>query len=170
MKELDAYLPEHEFAERHVIDVEASPERIEAAVRAVHADDLPLVRLLLRIRLLGRLPAPRPFVAIGLPLEDVPGEGLVLGLTGQFWRIRGAQVSGPRNREEFLAYDRPDVCKAVIDFRIDGGRLTTETRVHVADPAARRKFARYWRVVRPFSGLTRVAFLRAVRRQAEGVA
>jgi hypothetical protein len=170
MRQLDAYLPEHEFAERHAIDVEAAPDRIDAAVRAVHADDLPLVRLLLRIRLLGRRPESRPFVAIGLPLEDAPGEGLVLGLTGQFWRIRGAPLPRPTSREEFLAYDRPDVCKAVIDFRIDGGRLTTETRVHVGDPAARRKFARYWLVVRPFSGLTRIAFLRAVRREAEGAA
>ena len=42
--------------------------------------------------------------------------------------------------------------------------------MHVVDPAARRAFRRYWLVVRPFSGLTRILFLRAVRRRAEGVA
>ena len=93
------------------------------------------------------------------------GEGVVLGLTGQFWRLRGGRDLGrPRTAEEFLAYDRPDVCKAVIDFRIvelapGRCRLTTETRVHVDDPAARRAFRRYWLVVRPFSGLTRILFL-----------
>ena len=35
--------------------------------------------------------------------------------------------------------------------------------MHVPDPAARRAFGRYWLVVRPFSGLIRIALLRAVR-------
>ena len=59
----------------------------------------------------------------------------------------------------------------MIDFRIaepGAGRclLSTETRVHVKDPAARRSFRRYWFVIKPFSGLTRILFLRAVRAQA----
>jgi hypothetical protein len=67
---------------------------------------------------------------------------------------------------EFLAYERPDSCKAVIDFRIEPRRLSTETRVHVADPASRRKFRRYWVVIKPFSGLIRILFLRAARSRA----
>jgi hypothetical protein len=169
MKPLEAYLPEYEFVERHRVAVEASPARVDAALRAIHADDLPLLRMLFRIRGLGRRTPRRPFVELGLPLEDVPGEGLVLGLTGQFWRLRGSSVARPKTREEFLAYDRPDVCKAVIDFRVSDGLLTTETRVHVGDPGARRKFARYWRVIKPFSGLTRIVFLRAAKQSAEGV-
>jgi hypothetical protein len=47
------------------------------------------------------------------------------------------------------------------------GSLSTETRVHIEDPGSRRKFARYWRVVRPFSGLIRVSILRAAKRRAE---
>jgi hypothetical protein len=81
----------------------------------------------------------------------VPGEGIVLDLRGDFWRLRGGGES----------------CEAVIDFRVQGRGLTTETRVHVADPAARRKFGRYWRVIRPFSGLIRILMLRAAKRKAE---
>jgi hypothetical protein len=58
----------------------------------------------------------------------------------------------------------------VIDFRIADAHLSTETRVHVADPAARRKFRRYWFVIRPFSGLIRILLLRAARRRAEALA
>ena len=77
--------------------------------------------------------------------------------------------------EEFAAYDRPDVAKAVMDLRVHAEgetrtRITTETRVHVPDAAARRRFRRYWFVVRPFSGLTRILLLRAARHRAEAAA
>jgi len=86
-------------------------------------------------------------------LEDVPGEGLILTLSGRFWRLRGRGPEPPAT--------------AVIDFRVQPGSLTTETRVHVPHPVSRRKFTRYWRVVRPFSGLIRLLVLRAVKRRAE---
>lgn len=35
------------------------------------------------------------------------------------------------------------------------------------DHVARLKFGRYWRLIRPASGAIRVAWLRAIRRQAE---
>ena len=103
-------------------------------------------------------------------LDDVPGEGIVLGLTGQFWRLRGGDRGRARTAEEFLAYTRPDACKAVIDFRVGQSLLSTETRVHVPDLVSRQKFRRYWLAIRPFSGLIRVLFLRAVRQRAEAAA
>ena len=42
--------------------------------------------------------------------------------------------------------------------------------MHVEDPTARRRFARYWLVVRPFSGLIRMLVLRAAKRRAEAAA
>jgi hypothetical protein len=151
LKPLDAFLPKYEFSERHSVRVEASPERIDAALRATAIDDIPVARALVRVRAWGRLTRRRPFVELGTALDDASGEGVVRGLQGDFWRLRGGG----------------DSCEAVFDFRIANGRISTETRVHVADRAARRKFARYWRVVRPFSGLTRILFLREVRRRAE---
>jgi hypothetical protein len=152
LKPLDAFLPEYEFSERHSTRVDASAARIDAAVRALAIEDVPLAHLLVRLRGLGRPTRQRrPFVESGRLLDDAPGEGVVLGLSGQFWKLRGGPGGG----------------EAVIDFRIDGNRLSTETRVHVADPGERLRFARYWRVIRPFSGLIRVLFLREVRKQAE---
>ena len=89
-------------------------------------------------------------------------KGSPSGLTGRFWRLRGnLEPPGPRTADDFLAYSRPDVCKAVIDFRVGPSSLSTETRVRVADPDACRKFRRYWLVIRPFSGLIRILLLRA---------
>jgi hypothetical protein len=177
VKALDEFLPEYEFSERHRLTIAASPERIDAAVRAVSLDDMPAARVLWWVRRLGRPygDSRKPFVAGALEtavvLDDVPGEGVVLGLTGQFWKLRGGDTGGrPRSRDEFVDFDRPDACKAVIDFRVAPALLSTETRVHVPDPVARRKFRRYWLVIRPFSGLIRIFFLRAARRRAEAPA
>ena len=176
MKSLDDFLPTYEFSERHSLAVAASPERIDDALRTVSLRDIPVARALWALRRLGRSwgDPGKPFVdgalegAGAVLLDQAPREGLVLGLTGQFWRLRGGHNAGrPRTTEEFRAYDRPDACKAVIDFRIGLAVLSTETRVHVPDAASRRKFARYWLVIRPFSGLTRILFLRAAKRQAE---
>lgn len=177
LRPLDDFLPVYEFSERHSLAVDAPASRIDDAFRQVSIADIPLARALWWIRRLGRPygDAAKPFIGGELPgvvLEDVREEGIVLGLTGQFWRLLGRQrdKDAPTTADEFLAYARPDVCKAVIDFRVGEQRLSTETRVHVADPASRRKFRRYWLVVRPFSGLIRILLLRAARARAEATA
>ena len=158
LSELDTFMPSYEFVERHAISVAADAERADRAVREVRFRDVPMLRALLLARGLGVGPGDDRVLAAmarrATVLEDVPGEGIVLSLRGQFWRARGRGGDDP-----------PAV--AVVDFRAAPGRLTTETRVHVADPVSRRKFSRYWRVIRPFSGLTRMLVLRAAKRRAE---
>jgi hypothetical protein len=121
--------------------------------------EVPLVRALLVARGLGLRRGEDTVLGAMVPratvLEDVPGEGVVLTLSGQFWRLRGRGPEAPAT--------------AVIDFRAVPGSLATETRVHIPDPVSRRKFGRYWRVVRPFSGLIRMVVLRAAKRRAEAV-
>ena len=177
MRPLADFLPTYEFSERHRLAIDAPGARIDTAFREVSIADIPLARALWWIRRLGRPygDATKPFIGGALPgvvLEDVPEEGIVLGLTGQLWRLLGGQrdTDQPTTREEFLAYDRPDACKAVVDFRVGERSLSTETRVHVPDPVSRKKFRRYWLVVRPFSGLIRILLLRSARRRAEAPA
>jgi imidazolonepropionase-like amidohydrolase len=157
VKNLDAFLPSYEFSTRHELLVDADAERADRALREVTFGEVPLVRGLLFARGLGVRSAADPvltnMVSGATVLEDVPGEGIVLSLTGRFWRVRGGGSEPPAT--------------AVVDFRAATGRLTTETRVHVADARSRRKFARYWCLVRPFSGLIRVRVLRAAKRRAE---
>jgi hypothetical protein len=157
MKSLDAFLPAYEFSTRHEVSVAVDPARADRALREVTFKEVPLVRGLLLARGLGLRRAEDTVLATMVPratiLEDVPGEGMVLTLSGQFWRLRGRGPEAP--------------ARAVVDFRALPGSLTTETRVHVLDPVSRRKFAQYWRIVRPFSGLIRIALLRAAKRRAE---
>jgi hypothetical protein len=157
VKSLDAYLPAYEFRTRHELRVDADAVHVDRALREVTFKDVPLVRGLLFARGLGIRRGTDTVLATMVPraavLEDVPGEGIILGLRGQFWRLRG---QGPEA-----------AATAVVEFRAQPGALTTETRVHVPDPASRRKFVRYWRVVRPFSGVIRLLVLRAAKRRAE---
>ena len=176
MRPLDDFLPEYEFSERHSLAIDAPADRIDQAFRSVSMADIHAARALWWLRRLGRPSgdASKPFVGGELPgivLDDVDGQGIVLGLTGQFWRSSGGRDSDrPTTADRFLAYSRPDTCKAVIDFRVGYASLSTETRVHVADLAARRKFRRYWILIRPFSGMIRILLLRAARKRAEACA
>ena len=159
MKSLDAFLPAYDFSTRHAVAVAVDPARADRALREVTFKEVPLVRALLLARGLGLRRAEDTVLGAMVPratvLEDVPGEGVVLTLSGQFWRLGGRGPEAPAT--------------AVIDFRALPGSLATETRVHVPDPVSRRKFGRYWRIVRPFSGLIRMVVLRAAKRRAEAV-
>ncbi len=157
MKSLDAFLPAYEFSTRHEVSVVVDPALAERALREVTFKEVPLVRGLLLARGLGLRRAEETVLASMVPratvLEDVPGEGLILTLSGRFWRLRGRGAEAPAT--------------AVMDVRALPGSLATVTRVHVPDAVSRRKFSHYWHFVRPFSGLIRMLVLRAAKRRAE---
>ena len=158
MKTLDELMPQYEFSERHSVRVAAPPERVDRALRELTLAEVPSVQALFALRGLPRRGRVLDVIAgLGRVLDDVPGEGIVLGVPGQLWRLCGGD-------------DRGEAAEAVADFRVERDRLSTETRVHVGDRAARRKFRRYWLVVRPFSGLIRLRVLRAAKRRAEAEA
>jgi hypothetical protein len=52
------------------------------------------------------------------------------------------------------------------DFRADGERLTTETRVAALDERSRRAFLRYWRIVGPCSAVIRRRWLAGIAKAA----
>lgn len=107
-------------------------------------------------------------------LVERPGEELVAGVMGRFWALRErAALVPPVDARAFVDFDRPGSAKGAISIRVEpvGGaqtRIVTETRVRTTDAAARRRFAAYWLLVRPFSGFLRRELLRAVVRRAEG--
>ena len=80
-------------------------------------------------------------------------------------------VKKPSTPEQFKELVAPGVAKAVMNFQIDDAGdgawlVSTETRVHATDASARRRFARYWTVIRPGSGFIRRMWLRAIKRRA----
>jgi hypothetical protein len=155
---LDTIMPRWQFVERHEIRIAAPPERIYAAMRNVTASEIRFFQLLTSIRCMGRCretesilhaPADKPILDVALAsgfrmlAADAPRE-LVIGS-----RVAPGTF-------------------AVMNFRVAGdGLLTTETRVFSRTDDARRKFAIYWRFIRPGSGIIRRSWLEAIKRRAE---
>ena len=140
----------------------ASPEQALAAARAVTLDDVPLVRALFRLRGLraaARGPLWDALAAQGFARFDDD----TLVAVGRPWSPR----SGLRHVVDFADFDEPGWAKMGLDLRArpdgDGSRLETETRVFLTDRASRRRFAAYWLVIRPFSGLVRRRWLKRPR-------
>ena len=159
MAAIDDVLPHFDAREVHSVRL-ALPavEAIELALATPIGAD-PLVRLLLRLRgLHARGTIGEALVGLGLAeLERQEGE-VVFGGSGTPWRP-GGPIRG-------FASARPGTVRIVTDFRSDGARLTTETRIAAVDDAARRSFRRYWRVVGPFSALIRRRWLAQIAKRA----
>jgi hypothetical protein len=182
---LDGLLPEYEFSEVHRVLVSATPERALEAVKRATLGEMPLVRPLfvmrsLPARLAGRRRLPSDRVAalykqmsrFLVLLAEEPGREVVLGGIGQMWRLSGGTSPAFRNASAFIGFWEPGYAKVAMSFvavpRDGRTELGTETRVLTTDPASRHAFGRYWRVIRPWSGLIRRSWLRAARRRAEG--
>jgi hypothetical protein len=183
---LDRFLPSYLHNEVHETVIAASPERILQAVEEVTPKDMPLTVILMGIRtlparLLGRAvrarDADRPILEVAqkggfLLLSREPRE-VVLGVVGRFWRPTASDVVRFSSPEEFLAFSGEGYAKAAVNFSLheEGSgrvRLRTETRILPLGKGAARRFGLYWFFVHPGSAVIRHAWLRAIRRRAEG--
>ena len=183
--DLDRAMPAWQFRERHRTHVDAPPESVDRAIRAVSADDIRLFRTLTWIRsprvreldggdILSPPSGPVPLLGVVLrsgfiAVSDRPARELVLGtiVAGPVRTLRGE-----RTPENFIRLDAPGFAKATMNFAIEpdpagGSDVTTETRVYATDPRTARRFAAYWRVIYPGSSLIRYMWLRAIGHSAE---
>lgn len=181
---LDRYLPEYDVSECHARVVAGDASSTWDNVRQVDLARLPLVRALLLIRSApGRLrarasgrtaPGPPPFT-----LDDMTGVGWVLleehpreialGTVSRPWAL-GDEQPRPLGPDEYAVFREPGWVRIAFMIRAEpygAGRtlVTTETRVATTDAVSRRRFAAYWRVIGPFSGLIRRLLLRRLDRQ-----
>lgn len=161
-------LPVYHHSEHHAVRVDAPPERALAAAKEVTLAELPLARALFRIRRLGATaPEGRMWDLFAANrFAQLDDETFVL--VGKPWRLRGSLRP---DIEDFTVFGEPGYAKMALDLRATpdgkGALLETETRVYLTDAASRRRFAAYWLLIRPFSGLTRRLWLRAAKRRAE---
>ncbi|HEX6711381.1 MAG TPA: hypothetical protein VF068_13710 [Rubrobacter sp.] len=182
---LESLVPEYHYGEVHSTRLSAPPERALAAVRSVTLGEMPLVRLLFAVRSLPELVAGKRGLPTGTAeplyeqmldfgfvlLAEEPGRELVFGGIGQMFRASGGSRPVLRDADGFRAFGKPGYAKVAMNFsaeaRAGGVELRTETRVLATDAASRRRFGRYWRLIRPGSALIRRTWLRAAKRRIQ---
>lgn len=189
---LDEHLPEYDVTvTRHAV-VDADPETTYEATLAADLTDLgPVVRGLGLLRDLPRAVADRLAGTAREPppaelrfadvadseewtlLDEAPGEELVFGAVGRFWRP-GIEWR-PVDADAFADFDEPGYAKLAVGLSVrpyDAGRtlLSYEARTATTDERARRRFRRYWRVVRPFAGYLMGRAVARVAADAEAAA
>lgn len=173
------------FRDRIAVAVAASPEAIFRAFHELTLREMKLAWMLgelryLPSRLAGRMPEVHrrePFLATVIEsgtvvlVDNVPRE-LILGSAAQLHRVHQAPQRFA-NRQAFETFDDPGHEKLFMSVRVvPTGRpgehwLVLEHATRALSPLAARKFARYWRVLKPLGAFVTWQLLRAVRRRAE---
>lgn len=176
---LDGWLPQCAWMlEHHAIDVPASPADTLAGITGLRLRDLPMVRVLLKLRGLST-PADGATTLLQffstwpfLLLEEEQGREVVSGVVGPFWQYGYGSFprfipDSPGRFREALAEGR---MAALANVRADpvpeGARLWTETWVHAPAPGQRAAFIAYWLNIGPFSAWIRRMFLRGALTRA----
>ena len=161
---LSEVLPRFDVSKRRSLAIDAPPERVWAALHETTLGEIPIARLLFRIR---GLPADAERGILELEgfqrLAEEPERELVVGAVGKPWTPRGGLLPDADVR----TFSRPGYARMALNVLYDAGTLSTETRVHLTDARSRLWFRLYWLLVGPFSGVVRDAWLRAIKRRAE---
>jgi hypothetical protein len=185
---LDKFLPKYEFNEIHTITVNASPERVFAAIKELTPAELsPIIFWMLNLRslpakLIGKTPPSvnhqfksfldQMYEGGFIPLAEETNSEIIFGMVGQPWKLTGGEEPEIPSPQAFLAFNDPAFAKVAANLVVTTDEkgcihCSTETRIHVPDPRTRRKFAFYWRIISMGSGWIRVLWLRAIKRKAE---
>ncbi|HNX96562.1 MAG TPA: hypothetical protein PKK12_02685 [Candidatus Aminicenantes bacterium] len=181
---LDLFLPLYSFWEHHEVRVAAPSGLVMRAARQVSLADLPLARVLLRLRQgfgwageYREKGLRRPLLEICsdpahgfLTLEATRSDEYVGGLAGRPWS--SAPPPPVRTPAQFRAFAAPGHIRVAFNMRCQAADarhtvLSTDTRIQGNDAAANRTFARYWRLIYPGSALIRKAWLSAIATRAE---
>jgi hypothetical protein len=174
--DLDDVLPDPEHVTRQARWIDAPPDVVWDALHAVRLSRLPVTVVLGAARFLPVLLSgrgvghlqDRPFLDV-LPvplLASEPPESVVFGGALQAWKLTGGADPPRLDAAGLRDWAEPGWVRAALDFRLTpvrgGTELSSETRVAATDGMTRRRFDRYWRVVRPGSSAIRWELLTAV--------
>lgn len=165
---LEQLLPQAFRHETHRRAVAAPQAVVRAAIERVDLHDLPLTRLLMGIRSLGRWRGTGKAID-ALPPRVVAEDDDSLLMTLAIHR-RARRTEFP-TVDHLNGYAEPGWLVIGMDLRVtaEGERslISTQTAVRATDPGTRRIFAAYWFLIRAGSGLIRRELLRAIARRAE---
>lgn len=178
--DLDDVVPVADHRTRQARVIDAPPSVVWDELHGLKLSGLPVTLVLSGLRVLpvllagkGRGTLDRTFLEI-VPIPELSSEepsAVVFGGVLQPWRLAGGDQGPPLDAAGVREWSEPGWVKIAMGFRLTpalgGTRLSCETRVAATDPAARRRFGRYWSVVGPGSSAVRWEVLTAVALKAE---
>jgi hypothetical protein len=179
---LDRLIPAPAMAEADHVLLAAEPARVWQTVRHLDLASSPLVRALFAVRTLpNRLTGQLSELRVSLDdlvssaaqpgfqiLVDDPPREVAVGAIGKVWHLRIPFVH-VADADAFAAFIEPDFVKVAWVIRVSphgerDTRLDFELRVAATDPAAWRKFRRYFRLIGPGSHFIRRVVLSEIVR------
>ena len=183
---IDGLNPDREFTDEISVTVSATPAAIFDAAMRVTANDMPVAKALgtlryLPGRLLGRKRASSdaaPFIQTLLDngtviLADEPEHELVFGSAGKYHQLLDQEPRPFKTADDYHAFHHADYQQLVMSLRVTPtstpglNQLVLEHRTHPLSEESRRKFRRYWRVIRPPGAFVTKQLLGAIKRRAE---
>jgi hypothetical protein len=178
--DLDDVVPEFDHVTRQARVIDAPRAVVWEQLHRLRLRSLPVTMALGAVRALpvlltgrGRGGLDRPFLdVVPIPvLSSEPSSAVVFGGVLQAWRLTGGAPPPVLDAAGVRAFAEPGWVKVAMDFRLTpamgGTHLSSETRVQATDAGTRRRFDRYWLVVRPGSSAIRYEVLTAVALKAE---
>jgi hypothetical protein len=179
--DLDDVVPDAEHVTRQARVIDAPPAVVWDELHRLKLVQLPVTLVLGGIRALPVLLAgkghegglDRTFLdVVPVPvLSSEPPSSVVFGGVLQAWKLTGGDPPPELDAAGVREFAEPGWVKVAMDFRLTptlgGTRLSSETRVKATDRKTRRRFDRYWLLVRPGSSATRWEVLTAVELKAE---
>jgi hypothetical protein len=113
-----------------------------------------------------------------IKIEEQPPREIVFGLIvpgsiGRVWEKSSGKLLKFSDANEFLTFNKPDFLHVIANLSIDDAPkagyviVRTESRTMGLSEKARRNFRPYWFIIRPWSGLIRRLWLKAIKRRAE---
>lgn len=168
---LDEAMPNWHKREVHRIATDASPEALFRAFDELTWGEVAVFKALMTVRGLGRRQMSGDarvntwFFSSGF-VELARTDDEILVVSAEPATPRRGGIRTPTTIDEYTALAAPGCIKIAFNFTGGDGYLTTETRVMGTDLRAQRVFAAYWLLIRPFSGIIRRVWLRAIRKRA----
>lgn len=167
----DRFIPQPDNRSRHTVIVDVAPGEVWPYVRHVDLSASKINRALFAARGLGRTNRGTDLIDFGfVVLADEPTRYLALGLIAKPWLPKERPVR-IEDRDRWIGFEEPGYAKISWTFALKpvatGTEVSTETRITCTDDVSRRRFKRYWRLVGPFSGLTRREILKSIKHRSE---
>jgi hypothetical protein len=177
---LDDVVPDPEHVTRQARVVDAPASLVWEELHRLTLSSLPVTMVLGAVRALPVVLAGKSSGGLHRPFLDVvpipvlasrAPSAVVFGGVLQAHRLTGGTRPPALDAAGVRGWSEPGWVRVAMDFRLTpsqgGTRLSSETRVAATDDATRRRFARYWTLVRPGSSAIRWEVLTAVALRAE---